>query len=490
MATGNPVKELCDETTCPLCREFFKDPAILDCGHNFCRACLDRRWGEAEPEAASCPQCRAAVPERSSRPNWQLANVAEIAKKLQEGKGGKRKRGVCERHQEPETLFCKEDEAPICPACKKLKQHRDHHVVPVEEAAQGYKEKVQAQLKSLEKERENVVDQKLIEELRSQACLTQLEVAGQKIRSSFEQMQNLLEEKKCFCLAQLGVLKKELERRQEENITRLSETVSHLSNMITAMDEKHKQPATEFLQDIESTLSKYEAAEGKQQLELSAELEERLRSWSQKSLVLKQAMEKLEESLEEALNEGSMKKAWNKVNVTLDPDTAHPRLTLSEDLRTVRPGSGMRDLPDSPERFDRMLCVLGCEKFASGRHLWEVEVEQEEGAMWAMGVATESVKRKGPFRPDPSEGIWALGRPFSDSSPLGHLVALTSPKPTFLSLGTEPKKIRVALDYEAGCVEFFDADTDILIFTFHLASFSGEKVQPYFQVWRGVTLNC
>lgn len=29
-------------------------------------------------------------------------------------------------------------------------------------------------------------------------------------------------------------------------------------------------------------------------------------------------------------------------------------------------------LPDNPERFDRVMCVLGRERISSGKHYWEV----------------------------------------------------------------------------------------------------------------------
>ncbi|NXL40301.1 BT2A2 protein, partial [Glaucidium brasilianum] len=47
--------------------------------------------------------------------------------------------------------------------------------------------------------------------------------------------------------------------------------------------------------------------------------------------------------------------------VTLDPDTAHPDLILSEDRKSVRRAEGQRDLPDNPERFDYWPFVLGCQ---------------------------------------------------------------------------------------------------------------------------------
>ncbi|NXC71639.1 TRI38 ligase, partial [Anhinga anhinga] len=110
------------------------------------------------------------------------------------------------------------------------------------------------------------------------------------------------------------------------------------------------------------------------------------------------------------------------VNVTLHPDTAQSRLILSEDQRSVVQGATQQSRLDSPERFDPWPCVLGCEGFDSGRPCWEVEVGY--GSCWAMGVALESVKRKGPIDMSPVGGIWAVGR-YKEK-----FQALTSPSPT------------------------------------------------------------
>lgn len=174
------------------------------------------------------------------------------------------------------------------------------------------------------------------------------------------------------------------------------------------------------------------------------------------------------------------------MNVTLDPDTAHPSLILSEDLKSVRKGDIEQDLPNNPERFDTMFCVLGHEIFTSGRHSWEVELEEKKGALWAVGVARETLKRKEGTNLNPTEGIWAVGK---DPLPC-QLWAFTAPEWTVLNWRYQPKKIRVFLDYEEGHVEFFDADTDELIFSFHSASFSGERIRPFFWLWSGVQLNC
>ncbi|XP_061478099.1 butyrophilin subfamily 1 member A1-like, partial [Rhineura floridana] len=188
-------------------------------------------------------------------------------------------------------------------------------------------------------------------------------------------------------------------------------------------------------------------------------------------------------------------------HVTLDPDTAHPLLVVCDDQKSVMWRGEKQDLPKNPERFEKMFCVLGCERFTSGRHCWEVEVEAGwKETMWAVGVAKESVQRKGVVGFCPKKGFWAVGKDFSVSVFPGQFWAFRSSKPnllklrwfweTPLTLSREPRKIRVSLDYEEGCVKFFDADTNESVFTFTSASFSGEEVRPFFWLNAGVVLKC
>ncbi|NXK56403.1 BT1A1 protein, partial [Chauna torquata] len=164
------------------------------------------------------------------------------------------------------------------------------------------------------------------------------------------------------------------------------------------------------------------------------------------------------------------------VHVTLDADTAHPQLILSADGKNVRRGDTRQPMPDNPERYDTYHCVLGQEGFVSGRYFWEVDVGTAEGGVWAMGVARESMKRKGWINPAPQDGILAL---FHCG---GKYWALTSPDHTALLLTQMPRKIRVYLDFEGQKVAFFNADNQDLLFSFPLAPLSGEKIRPWFRV--------
>ncbi|XP_062977761.1 E3 ubiquitin-protein ligase TRIM7-like [Elgaria multicarinata webbii] len=397
-----------------------------------------------------------------------------MVKRLQEGEGRKERKETCKIHQEPLNLFCKDDEALICLVCDRAKEHRGHDVFPLDEAALEYQVEIISQLNPLEKKRADLEVKKLAEELENQECLTQLETRDQKLRSDFRQMHRLLEKVANLKLAQLDNLKKVVKKRQQENTRKLSGEISHFSNLIAEMEEKCQQPVCELLQNIRITLNRYAKEQVRQPVDLSPGLEEILGTYSENSSVLGNTMVNFKESLE------SLEPHLYKVNVTLDPDTAHPCLILSEDLTSVIKGDAEQELPDKPGRFDVRPCVLGRERFTSGKHWWEVEVGSNgKGAMWAVGAARESVRRKGKFnfRLNPQEGIWAVGMI------TGELVAFTSPERTSLSLSPVPSNIRVTLDYEKGLVEFLDVERNELIFAFTASSFDGEKVCPYF--WLG-----
>lgn len=158
------------------------------------------------------------------------------------------------------------------------------------------------------------------------------------------------------------------------------------------------------------------------------------------------------------------------VPVTLDPDTANPYLLLSEDLRSVQVGDWRQDVPKSLSRFETCTCLMGQERFTSGRHYWEVCVEGKTS--WTLGVCEESVSREGIFTPSPATGFWTVWLRNGDE-----YAALTSPL-TELVLRASPGAIGIFLDYDAGEISFYNADNGSHIFTFG-DSFSG-PLRPYF----------
>ncbi|XP_032903341.1 E3 ubiquitin-protein ligase TRIM39-like [Amblyraja radiata] len=163
----------------------------------------------------------------------------------------------------------------------------------------------------------------------------------------------------------------------------------------------------------------------------------------------------------------------NRVSVTLDVETAHAWLEVSEDRKRVRWTGTVRSLPDTGKRFTVYGCVLGSEGFTSGRHYWEVEVAGSRD--WSLGVAAESVERKGDDDLTPETGVWSIRRW------VGGFVAFTSPRSP-LPARPIPGRVGVYLSYESGTVSFYDADTKSHLHTFTGNKFT-EKLYPFFWPW-------
>ncbi|XP_055521615.1 E3 ubiquitin-protein ligase TRIM39-like [Leucoraja erinacea] len=161
---------------------------------------------------------------------------------------------------------------------------------------------------------------------------------------------------------------------------------------------------------------------------------------------------------------------FKRVSVTLDVETAHAQLEVSGDRKRVRGTGTERHLPDTGKRFTVSLCVLGSEGFTSGRHYWEVEVAGSQ--YWSLGVAAESVERKGPVTLTPETGVWSIG--WWD----GGFVAFASP-PSPLPARLIPRRLGVYLSYESVTVSFYDAATKSHLYTFTGNKFT-EKLYPFF----------
>uniref|UniRef100_A0A672LXI4 B30.2/SPRY domain-containing protein n=1 Tax=Sinocyclocheilus grahami TaxID=75366 RepID=A0A672LXI4_SINGR len=159
------------------------------------------------------------------------------------------------------------------------------------------------------------------------------------------------------------------------------------------------------------------------------------------------------------------------VDVTLDPDTAHPELILSDDGKQVRCGDIRQKLPDKPERFDPGHCVLGKEVFSSGRFYFEVQVKGKTD--WDLGVARESINRKGEITARPSDGYWTV------ALRNGNEYKACDDPSVSLSLRVKPQRVGVFVDYEEGLVCFYDVESSSHIYSFTAQSFT-EKLYPLF----------
>ncbi|XP_006874534.1 PREDICTED: erythroid membrane-associated protein-like [Chrysochloris asiatica] len=176
--------------------------------------------------------------------------------------------------------------------------------------------------------------------------------------------------------------------------------------------------------------------------------------------------------LEGKLNEdlGIIKARCYAEDITLDIDTAHPYLQISEDKKSVKGGDTFKELPKCQKRFDNLVCVLGQQTFLEGRHYWEVSVKEK--VKWTLGICKDSICRRGEIQVFPESGFWTLCLNTENN-----YQALENP-PVTLQIEEVPEIIGIFLDYKAGRISFYNVTNLTHMYTFR-TRFTGD-LRPYF----------
>ncbi|XP_078272285.1 zinc-binding protein A33-like [Rhinoraja longicauda] len=457
MASKHQIQSLTEDATCPICLDFFTDPVILECGHNFCRSCITQSWDKEGRN--SCPECREEFADRTLKGNRALANIAETARALSLNTGGKESKLHCEEHQEELKLFCETDKKLVCLICRDAREHREHRFMPIKEAVERYKEQIKISLEILTKNKSAVGEMEQRQKEKISGVREQSQNLLTYITSVFAELRQILNEKERLFLRDLREDEESVLNPMENNLRAIQEEINSIQEKLTKLQERVNQTdSLIFLKE-----------ETRQTRRISDD--HQLLSVADRSLAVGKFDHPflLNTVLRETID------SVKTVSVTLDVETAHPRLEVSEDRKRVRRSETRRSRPNTGKRFTVSACVLGSEGFTSGRHYWEVEVAGSDG--WGLGVAAESVERKGKVTLSPETGVWRIRR-WDDE-----FDAVTSP-PSRLPARPIPGRVGVYLSYESGTVSFYDADTKSHLHTFTGNKFT-EKLYPFFgPYWR------
>ncbi|XP_053180927.1 nuclear factor 7, brain-like [Scomber japonicus] len=443
--------------SCHVCSETFRDPVSLSCGHSFCSSCLKKFWEQAKNK--NCPICKRKSSKDDPGVNFSLKELADsFAGRQKAGsseteKGEKKVEVVCSKHQEEPKLFCKDEQRAVCPVCE-FSLHHSHKVVPVEQAVSDLKDQLKSDLKPLQDKRDKYKQVEKTYNEMIQHSKKQLLSTEKQIRAEFKKLHQFLKEEEDSRLAALREEEEQKGKTMSREMKRIQEQISSLSDSISAVEEDLQKHNVSFLSSYKPTQTRARAQS----------------SLSDPQLVSGAL-------IDEAKHLGNLSfRVWEKMKekvhfspVILDPNTASGWLYLSDDLTSVRQGDTKQQLPDNPERNTKYTHVLGSEGFSSGKHSWEVEVGDHPD--WNVGLAKESVDRKGERFLSPEYGIWCLThRSGKYMNGAGKTVTVKK------SL----QRIRVQLDYDRGEVSFYDPEDETDIYT-HKDTFT-EKLLPYFGI--------
>ncbi|XP_049423349.1 E3 ubiquitin-protein ligase TRIM21-like [Epinephelus fuscoguttatus] len=480
-----------DQLLCSICLEVFTDPVTLPCGHNFCKSCITQHLRFNSQR--QCPMCKEQVNRKCKlKVNTFISEMAAQFRQSAERKSGD------SSEQQVETPAEASSDVPIGTKRTRLKSclwlglacltvglainyqlhqtisslkihqlfgadasHKFHHIVPLKEE---YEVKKTELLKTEAAILYKIVERQLkLQEIRQWAKLSK--EATDRERADGVQVFNTLiqslERAQAELIGMTEAKQKTTNKQAKDFIQGLEQEISEL---IRRRDEVKQLSRSEdhlhFLQSFPSVTAAPLANKLPEFSVCPASYGRILRT------TLVTAVDQLTKSARnkmEKLDEADLKSIQQTaVDVTLDPDTAHPTLILSDDGKQVHYGGETED--EIPDNF-----VLGKQGFSCERFSYDVQVKGK--TVWVLGVVKESVRNEELYQNSEND-YWAILQFQKD------FFALTGKAVSF-SVSDPPEKVRVFVDYEEGLVSFYNADSAALLYSFTGCSFT-EKLYPVF----------
>uniref|UniRef100_A0A8C4TJZ9 Uncharacterized protein n=1 Tax=Erpetoichthys calabaricus TaxID=27687 RepID=A0A8C4TJZ9_ERPCA len=342
-----------DEFTCSVCLDTLTDPVTILCGHSFCLKCLTDCWDQSQQ--FSCPQCRHTFTTRPELNRNTLLN--EVIKKLKKTTLSPPPSQNYACPGDMECDFCTGEKFKAVKSCLTCPaSYCQTHLQPHYEGDALKHHKLVDPDRNLKEKLCEKHQKKMEENEKSFTALIQcIEEAHRKLTERIREQEKREMEEAEGVMEQLAKEIEQLKRREAE-LKELSETKDHLL----------------FLTAISAALHKSRVYGGVADSVQSDELFT-ISVWSISSLVFFSLLSDF-------------------CPLTLDINTAHRVLHLSEGNKKVTCEVTVTEYPDNPDRFDRCAQVLCREALTGTRCYWEVECS---GVVMRIGVAYKGLSRKG-----------------------------------------------------------------------------------------------
>ncbi|XP_044219865.1 tripartite motif-containing protein 16-like [Thunnus albacares] len=362
-----------------------------------CDVCTGRKLKALK----SCLTCPASYCEKHLQPHYDAAplkkhKLVDPLEKLQEN--------ICSRHNEVMKMFCRTDRQCICYLCS-VDEHKGHDTVTA--AA----ERTERQ-RELEVSRQNI--QQRIQDREKDVMLLQQEMkaVNRSADKAVEDSEKIFTELIRLIRKRSSDVKQQIRSQQETEGSRVKGLQEKLEREISELKRKdaelkqlsHTENHTQFLHNYPSLLSQLSTSTDSSSINISplsyfedvtaavSELRDQLQDilrekWTNVSLTVTE-VDVLLSQTEPKIRAGFLKYSRE---ITMDPNTAHIKLLLSEGDNKAEQMSQQQSYSSHPDRFTVWWQVLSRESL-TGRCYWEVEW-RGEGV--GVAVAYKNISRAG-----------------------------------------------------------------------------------------------
>ncbi|ROI82015.1 Tripartite motif-containing protein 65 [Anabarilius grahami] len=472
-----------DHMQCTICLDSFKFPVTIPCGHTFCKECISKFW-EAKDKDFHCPFCNTFFKTRPQlNRNVSLSVLTEVAATHSSAKRDvctgafvhTEPEQICERHQKPLVLYCRNDGMCVCYECIVIEckghdtilveDERNNREVSLQQTSQWVNTKFSQLIKVLAEKQEVTQlfldQQQEVTVLQAEGRLAALEertiqlVALQEEISSLCSLPpcQLIKDSRFIEVPRFSDVPVDVHVSVQEKLTPVTDVLSRVSKLVC--------------EDLERAVQ----VSGGQDKENSPQDKRPVLAVVPSPATPSYPAER------EGLN------AY-RCNLTFDPRTANAHLRLSQsNRRAEHMTSGPRPVPADESRFDHTWQVLCFQSFTRGQHYWELEVSKP----WAyVGVTYPNIPRKEKGKRcmvGMNELSWSLQ--LDERQLSAWHAGCKESVAAQLQLNAQPLRIGMLLDYEAGTLTYY-GEGQVRLHAFHCA-FS-QALLPACWIGEGVTV--